>query len=113
MPPVQLCRMMTVDVFTQRPLQGNPVTVVLDAQGLDTAQMQAFTSWTQLCEATFVLPPSPAERAQGADYAVHIFSPLGEMDFAVHPTLGTCHTWRAQGGQPQRSHLALRGCACS
>lgn len=108
--PVRLRRMMTVDVFTQLPLQGNPVSVVLDAQGLDAAQMQAFTRWTQLCEATFVLSPSPAERAQGADYAVRIFSPLGEMDFAGHPTLGTCHAWLAQGGQSQRSDRIVQAC---
>lgn len=107
---LRLRRMMTVDVFTQQPTQGNPVSVVLDGQGLNAAQMQAFTQWSQLCEATFVFPPTSAEKAQGADYGVRIFSPLGEMNFAGHPTLGTCHAWLAQGGQPQRSDRIVQAC---
>lgn len=95
--------MMIVDVFTQTPYMGNPVTVVLDGQGLSSAQMLAFTRWTKLSEATFVLPASDTLRAQGADYCVRIFSPAGEMDFAGHPTLGTCHAWLAHGGQPQHA----------
>lgn len=102
--------MATVDVFTQVAYAGNPVTVVLDGEGLDSAAMLAFTRWTQLSEATFVLPPSPAARAQGADYQVRIFSPAGEMDFAGHPTLGTCHAWLSHGGQPQTSGCIVQEC---
>lgn len=102
--------MATVDVFTQVAYAGNPVTVVLDGQGLDSAAMLAFTRWTQLSEATFVLPPSPAARVQGADYQVRIFSPAGEMDFAGHPTLGTCHAWLAHGGQPQTADHIIQEC---
>ncbi len=52
-----------VDVFTNTPLQGNPVAVVLDADGLDTKTMQAIASWTNLSETTFLLPPhKPAGR---------------------------------------------------
>ncbi|WP_163549288.1 PhzF family phenazine biosynthesis protein [Candidatus Frankia nodulisporulans] len=78
-----------VDVFTTTPLLGNPVAVVLDATGLDTATMQAFARWTNLSETTFVMPPtSPA-----ADYRVRIFTASTELPFAGHPTLGTCHAW--------------------
>lgn len=102
---------MTVDVFTAVPYQGNPVSVVLDATGLDTAQMQAFARWTNLSETTFVLPPSEAARAQGADYQVRIFTPVGEMPFAGHPTLGTCHAWLAHGGKPQAADRVVQECA--
>ena len=102
---------MTVDVFTAVPYQGNPVSVVLDATGLDTAQMQAFARWTNLSETTFVLPPSKAARAQGADYQVRIFTPAAEMPFAGHPTLGTCHAWLASGGQPQAAARVVQECA--
>ena len=59
-----------VDVFTRTPLQGNPVAVVLEAEGLSTAQMLALARWTNLSETTFVLKPThPA-----ADYKVRIFT---------------------------------------
>lgn len=86
-----------VDVFAPAPLTGNPVAVVHEAGGLSTEQMQALTDWTNLSEATFLLPPTdPA-----ADYAVRIFSPGQELPFAGHPTLGTCHAWLEAGGQPR------------
>ena len=85
-----------VDVFTAAPLLGNPVAVVHDADGITTEQMHAFTSWTNLSEATFLLPPTnPA-----ADYRVRIFCPGRELPFAGHPTLGTCHAWLEAGGVP-------------
>lgn len=86
-----------VDVFTDQAYLGNPLAVVLDGSGLSTAQMQAFTNWTNLSEATFVLPPTHAE----ADYAVRIFCPGRELPFAGHPTLGTCHAWLEAGGVPK------------
>ena len=90
-------RFRQVDVFTEHPLNGNPVAVVLDSDGLTDAQMHAFTRWTNLSEATFLVPPSdPA-----ADYAVRIFCPGRELPFAGHPTLGTCHAWLEAGGEPQ------------
>lgn len=76
-----------VDVFTQVPLMGNPVAVVLDAEGLDGATMQAFAAWTNLSETTFVTPAS----SPGADYRVRIFTPRSELPFAGHPTLGTAY----------------------
>ncbi len=86
-----------VDVFTDQAYLGNPLAVVLDGSGMSTAQMQAFTNWTNLSEATFVLPPTHAE----ADYAVRIFCPGRELPFAGHPTLGTCHAWLEAGGVPK------------
>lgn len=76
-----------VDVFTHRPLLGNPVAVVLDAQGLSSDEMQAIARWTNLSETTFVLPPETAE----ADYRLRIFTPGSELPFAGHPTLGSAH----------------------
>lgn len=76
-----------VDVFTSVPLLGNPVAVVLEASGMNDAEMQAFANWTNLSETTFVLPPTD----NGADYAVRIFTPRNELVFAGHPTLGTAH----------------------
>ncbi|MBC2777356.1 PhzF family phenazine biosynthesis protein [Parasphingopyxis marina] len=76
-----------VDVFTAVPLLGNPVAVVLDAEGLDDTAMQRFAAWTNLSETTFVLPPEE----EGADYTVRIFTPRVELPFAGHPTIGTAH----------------------
>ena len=86
-----------VDVFTATPYRGNPVAVVLDGKGLSTEEMQAFTNWTNLSEATFLLPPTQA----GADYRLRIFCPGRELPFAGHPTLGSCHAWLEAGGQPR------------
>jgi len=86
-----------VDVFTPEPYRGNPVAVVLDGQGLTEAQMQDFTDWTNLSEATFLLPPTQP----GADYRLRIFCPGRELPFAGHPTLGSCHAWLEAGGRPK------------
>ncbi len=90
-----------VDVFTATPYAGNPVAVVLDGEGLSTEQMQRFAAWTNLSETTFVLAPTVPE----ADYRVRIFTPVLELPFAGHPTLGTCHALLA--AQPQRREDAL------
>lgn len=76
-----------VDVFTSRPLAGNPVAVVFDAGGLETEAMQAIARWTNLSETTFILPPTTPD----ADYRLRIFTPRSELDFAGHPTLGSAH----------------------
>jgi len=76
-----------VDVFTDRPLAGNPVAVVFDADGLDTEAMQAIANWTNLSETTFVLPPT----TPAADYRLRIFTPRSGLPFAGHPTLGSAH----------------------
>ena len=99
-----------VDVFTATPYLGNPLAVVLDAEGLATEAMQQFTNWTNLSEATFVLPPTPEGRAAGADYRVRIFCPGAELPFAGHPTLGTCHAWLQAGGQPRTPGRVVQEC---
>jgi PhzF family phenazine biosynthesis protein len=90
-------RFRQVDVFTSQALEGNPVAVVGDSEGLTTERMQAFTDWTNLSEATFLAPPQHPD----ADYSVRIFCPGRELPFAGHPTLGTCHAWLEAGGQPK------------
>lgn len=82
-----------VDVFTHQPLLGNAVAVVLDAEGLDTDAMQHIARWTNLSETTFLLPPTAA----GADYRLRIFTPLSELPFAGHPTLGSAHAVMESG----------------
>lgn len=78
-------RYATADVFTTRPLGGNPVAVVLDAEGLTAAQMQALAAEFNYVETTFVLPPSnPNHTAR-----VRIFTPDREVPFAGHPNIGT------------------------
>lgn len=95
-----------VDVFTATPYLGNPLAVVLDGTGLSTAQMQAFTDWTNLSEATFLLPPTKP----GADYCVRIFCPGRELPFAGHPTLGSCHAWLKAGGQSLDPTVVVQEC---
>lgn len=95
-----------VDVFGTGPLRGNPLAVVHGAEGMDTEAMLALTQWLGFSETTFLLPPSdPA-----ADYRVRIFYPAGELPFAGHPTLGTCHAWLAAGGQPRRDGMVVQEC---
>src|SRR6202022_918274 len=74
-----------VDVFPDRALAGNPLAVVLKADGLSTAEMQASARETNLSETTFVLPPDKREHAA----KVRIFTPYAELPFAGHPTVGT------------------------
>jgi PhzF family phenazine biosynthesis protein len=93
-------------VFTSTPYRGNPVAVVLDGDDLGTEQMQQVASWTNLSETTFVLPPTES----GADYRARIFTPVAELPFAGHPTLGTCHAWLAAGGVPQRPDVIVQEC---
>jgi PhzF family phenazine biosynthesis protein len=95
-----------VDVFTATPYFGNPVAVVLGADGLSQQQMQQFANWTNLSETTFVLAPE----ASGADYRVRIFTPSLELPFAGHPTLGTCHAWLAAGGRPSQAGVIVQEC---
>ena len=99
-----------VDVFTPTPYQGNPLAVVMDGSGLSDAQMLRFANWSNLSETAFVLPPTEAGRAAGADYQVRIFSPIDEMRFAGHPTLGSCHAWLQAGGQPQTRGYVVQEC---
>lgn len=99
-----------VDVFTTTPYRGNPVAVVRDAVGLEDEQMAAFARWTNLSETTFLLPASPEGAAAGADYRLRIFTPTGELPFAGHPTLGSCHAWLAAGGTPRSDGTVVQEC---
>ena len=95
-----------LDVFCKGPLTGNPLAVVHGGDGLDTAQMLALTRWLGFSETTFLLPPSdPA-----ADYRVRIFYAGGELPFAGHPTLGTCHAWLASGGKAKSAEHIVQEC---
>ena len=96
-----------VDVFTATALLGNPLAVVHEGSGLDTGRMAAFARWTNLSETTFLLPPTAPE----ADYRVRIFTPGGELPFAGHPTLGSCHVWLQAGGQPKRAGTVVQECS--
>jgi len=96
-----------VDVFTDRPFFGNPVAVVLDADGLDGAAMQRIARWTNLSETTFVLSPTEP----GADYALRIFTPDRELPFAGHPTLGSARAVLASGRVHPRDARLVQQCA--
>jgi len=97
---------MQIDVFTAVPYLGNPLAVVLDGSGLDDEAMKRFARWTNLSETTFLLPPTHAS----ADYRVRIFTPGGELPFAGHPTLGSCHSWLQAGGQPHARDFVVQEC---
>jgi PhzF family phenazine biosynthesis protein len=84
---VREVRFRQVDVFTRTPFRGNPVAVVLDAQGLDGAEMQRIAAWTNLSETTFV----PGASRENASYRLRIFTPRAELPFAGHPTIGSAH----------------------
>jgi PhzF family phenazine biosynthesis protein len=99
-------RFRQVDVFCAAPLRGNPVAVVIDAEGLNTGQMREFARWTNLSEATFLLPPT----TPGADYLVRIFNLDNELPFAGHPTLGTCHAWLEARGKPADPDRIVQEC---
>jgi len=77
----------TVDVFTERQFGGNPLAVVLDAQGLTPQQMQAVAAEFNYAETTFVLPPADARHTA----RVRIFTPRSEVPFAGHPNVGTAY----------------------
>jgi PhzF family phenazine biosynthesis protein len=95
-----------VDVFGSGGGYGNPVAVVLDAEGFGDEEMQRFARWTNLAETTFVLPPTGPD----ADYRVRIFTPVLELPFAGHPTLGTCHAWLQGGGEPHDPGEIVQEC---
>jgi PhzF family phenazine biosynthesis protein len=95
-----------VDVFAGSPYGGNPLAVVLGADGLTGEQMSRFANWTNLSETTFVLEPDDDR----ADYRVRIFTPAQELPFAGHPTLGTCHAWLEAGGTPRTPGVVIQQC---
>lgn len=99
-------RFQQVDVFGAKPFLGNPLAVVLDAEGLSTEEMQRITRWMNLSETAFILPPRDAS----ADYRVRIFTLTHELPFAGHPTLGSCHAWLSSGIQPKQQDLIVQEC---
>jgi PhzF family phenazine biosynthesis protein len=96
-----------VDVFTAERFKGNPVAVVLQADGLTTEQMQRIANWTNLSETTFVVPPTDPR----ADYRVRIFTPSAELPFAGHPTIGTAHALIEAGMVQVRDGRLVQQCA--
>jgi PhzF family phenazine biosynthesis protein len=104
---MQTRRFIQCDVFTPIPTLGNALAVVVDGDGLSDAAMQTFAAWTNLAETTFMLPPSAPE----ADYCLRIFTTTREMQFAGHPTLGSCAAWLHSGGQPKQPGLVRQECA--
>jgi PhzF family phenazine biosynthesis protein len=99
-------RFVQVDVFGENPYRGNPLAVVVNAEGLTTSGMQTFAKWTNLSETTFLLPPTHAS----ADYQVRIFTPTEELPFAGHPTLGSAHAWLTNGGVPKDGNTIVQEC---
>ena len=97
-------RYIQLDVFADRPGAGNPLAVVLDAEGLDDGVMQAIARWTRLPETTFVFPPT----APGASYRVRMFSPRREVPFAGHPSVGTAHVVLEAGLAAPRDGLLMQ-----
>jgi PhzF family phenazine biosynthesis protein len=97
-------RYLQLDVFADRPGAGNPLAVVLDAEGLDDATMQAIARWTRLPETTFVFPPRDPE----ASYGLRIFSPRREVPFAGHPSVGTAHAVLEAGLASPRDGLLVQ-----
>lgn len=93
-----------LDVFADRPGAGNPLAVVLDAQGLDDDAMQAIARWTRLPETTFVFPATTPD----ASYALRIFSPRREVPFAGHPSVGTAHAVLDAGIAAPRDGLLVQ-----
>ena len=93
-------------MFGRSPFLGNPLAVVVDAEGIADEAMATIARWTNLSETTFVLPPT----TDAADYRVRIWTPFGELPFAGHPTLGTCWVWRANGGVSQRPGVTVQEC---
>jgi trans-2,3-dihydro-3-hydroxyanthranilate isomerase len=96
---VQDYRYVIVDVFTDRALAGNQLAVFTDARGLDTETMQALAREINFSESTFVLTPE-----NGGHAKIRIFTPVTELPFAGHPTLGTAFVL---GGPLQREELHL------
>ncbi|GAA1620913.1 MULTISPECIES: PhzF family phenazine biosynthesis protein [Brevibacterium] len=95
-----------VDVFSSVPYRGNPVAVVLDAEGLSDDEMAQIANWTNLSETTFVLPPTDDR----ADYRLRIFTRTRELPFAGHPTLGSAAAWLHAGGRPRRADRLVQEC---
>jgi PhzF family phenazine biosynthesis protein len=86
-------RYLEIDVFTTRPLYGNALAVVADADDLADERMQRIAAWTNCSETIFLLRPS----LPGADYRVRIFTGRQELPFAGHPSVGAAYAARHLG----------------
>ncbi len=99
-------RFSQLDVFASDAFSGNPLAVVVDADGMTTEEMHQFARWADLSESSFLLPPESPE----ADYRVRIFTVPKELPFAGHPTLGSCQAWLNAGGRPKRAGVIVQEC---
>lgn len=96
-----------VDVFASEPLfSGNPVAVIFDADDLTTEEMQKCAHWQNLSETTFVLKPTHPD----ADYKLRIFTPVSELPFGGHPTLGSARALLSNGLKPKKEHILVQEC---
>ncbi|UVM70354.1 PhzF family phenazine biosynthesis protein [Pseudomonas alvandae] len=95
-----------IDIFGAKALSGNPLAVVMDADALQTDDMQRLTRWLNLSETAFVLSPTHPQ----ADYRLRIFTLDREMPFAGHPTLGSCHAWLSTGRAPRNETHIVQEC---
>jgi PhzF family phenazine biosynthesis protein len=100
-------RYLEIDVFTLHPFHGNPLAVIVDAEGLDAAAMQRIASWTNLSETAFLLPPT----TPAADYRVRIFTPRQELPFAGHPSVGAAYAAIMAGRMADGSGTRAQECA--
>lgn len=100
-------RFLQLDVFANRLFDGNPLAVVVDADGLDTDSMQRIARWTNLSETTFLLPPTQPQ----ADYRVRIFTPRQELPFAGHPSVGSAYVAIETGQVPAGKTSLIQECA--
>lgn len=99
-------RFSQLDVFSSAAFSGNPLAVVVDADGLSTEEMHRFARWADLSESSFLLAPTVPE----ADYRVRIFTVPKELPFAGHPTLGSCQAWLNAGGRPKTPGTIIQEC---
>ncbi|MEO9078137.1 MAG: PhzF family phenazine biosynthesis protein [Rhodanobacter sp.] len=100
-------RFLQLDVFANQLFDGNPLAVVVDAEGLDGAAMQRIARWTNLSETAFLLAPTEPQ----ADYHVRIFTPRQELPFAGHPSVGSAYVAIEAGlVEPRKTHL-IQQCA--
>ena len=95
-----------VDVFCDGSLSGNPLGVVHGGADMSDERMLAFTRWLGCSETPFLLPPTDPK----ADYKVRIFYPGGDLPFAGHPTLGSCHAWVEAGGSGAQDGVIVQEC---
>jgi PhzF family phenazine biosynthesis protein len=96
-----------LDVFTDQPYYGNALAVILNAADLDAERMQRIANWTNLSETIFLLPPSVPQ----ADYRVRIFTPLSELPFAGHPSVGAAYAALVSGRVDGNRQDLVQECA--